>query len=284
MQKFKQTEINIKEEEKKDGGIRVMKPDTAAKPVVSDFKYSKIKSGEGDYSSVKAKYGTFAVTDAEQEAKARKDRRFSLSPLLRGPLSVEAEEKRALDEKVKSRVQALAEEARKQAHLDGYQDGLKKGYDEAYQQFKKEAVERVAKLDQLLSEMEGAKEDIFRANERFLVELIFRISKLVLLRELTTDKDFLLRLTKHLIDRVGVRENITVRVNPKDLGTISMLKDDLQETLGVIKNLNVEGSNQVKQGGCIVETEWNAIDASIDTQLQGIYDALVGKDPVGSKE
>jgi flagellar biosynthesis/type III secretory pathway protein FliH len=46
--------------------------------------------------------------------------------------------------------------------------------------------------------------------------------------------------------------------------------------MGTLKNLTVEFSNQAHRGGCILETEWNAIDASLDTQFAGIYEALVG--------
>ena len=46
--------------------------------------------------------------------------------------------------------------------------------------------------------------------------------------------------------------------------------------MGDLKNLQIEGSDQFRSGGCTVETQWNAIDASIETQLKGLYDALMG--------
>lgn len=214
-----------------------MKPDNASSPEVKSFDYSKFSTHVGDYNKVKSMYGSFAVTDAERDHKAQKDKRFNLSPLLRGPLSVEEEEKRALDERVRSRVEALSKEARDQARTDGYADGLHRGYQEAFDKFREEGAQRLARLDELLSNFEGAKEDVFRANERFLLELIYRISRMVILKELSVDKDYLLRLIKELIDRVGVRENITIRLNPEELKTLSMLEEDISENIGTLLSL-----------------------------------------------
>jgi flagellar assembly protein FliH len=172
-------------------------------------------------------------------------------------------------------VESVAEEVRAQAAKQGYDEGLKQGHEEAFRRFREEAAERIRSFDLFLAEAETAKEQIYRANERFLIETVFRVSKMVLLKELTTDKEYVTRLARDLIERVGVRENIRIKISPSDMDTAALLKEGLEKSLGTLKNLNIEPSAQVQGGGCIVETEWNAIDASIQTQLQGIYDALV---------
>ena len=54
-----------------------------------------------------------------------------------------------------------------------------------------------------------------------------------------------------------------------------MLEEDIIENIGTFKNISIEASKQVATSGCIIETEWNAIDATVETQLKGIYEALV---------
>jgi flagellar assembly protein FliH len=124
---------------------------------------------------------------------------------------------------------------------------------------------------------EKLKSEIYIANERYVVDLAYRIAKMVLLRELTTDREYVVRLAKELIEKVGARDNIRLRVNEGDLQIASQIKDGLAKSLGELKNLHIEPSKQVQRGGCILETEWNAINASVDTQLQGIYDSLFDK-------
>lgn len=243
-----------------------------------DYTFPRIrKEGEGSYATTKAKYGPLAAGDPDRHVRSQKDARFSLNPLVREPLSIEEEERRMVEDRVRERVGAVAEQAKAEAAKVGYQEGLKKGHEDAYRQFQEEGGARLARLDETLSALEGAKSEIFHANEQFLMEMVFRIARVVVLRELTTDKEYVLRLSKELLDRVGVRENISIRVNPEDVGTIGMLREGLEKFLGGLKNVNIEPSPAVKRGGCMIDTEWNALDASIETQLNGVYEALTAR-------
>ena len=93
----------------------------------------------------------------------------------------------------------------------------------------------------------------------------------------------MLRLASdELMRTVGIRDNITIRVNSKDQQTIEMLKAELPKTVGRSEKSSAWKSPIKSQGGgCTIETQWSAIDASIETQLKGIYEALIG---TGSRE
>jgi flagellar assembly protein FliH len=282
MTKFKSSDFHIQSETGKSTEIRVTELDANQRPDVKPFEFRVLKrSGEGDYQDIKDRYGPIAATDPERAHRSQKDRRFSLNPLLRDPLSVEDEERRIIEEKVGEKIRAVSEEAKAAAFDQGYQEGLKKGFEESFKKLQAESAQSIAHFNQLVSEAERAKEEIFQANERFLIELIFRIARTVLLKELHADKEHLLRLAKELVNRVGVRDNITLKISPEDADTISMLKGGLEKAFGNLTNLNVETSSKIKPGGCKIETEWNAIDTNLDTQLQGIYEALIGKSTGG---
>jgi flagellar assembly protein FliH len=275
--KFTPEKFQVDKESESLGDMRVVKLEEGVGHKISSFEPGGLtEQGRGDYATTRAKYGKLATTDKDRTYRSQKDTRFSLSELLRKPLSVEEEERRAIEEKVRARVASMADEVREKARTEGYQEGLQKGYEEAFRRFQQEGAERLARFEKLLGEAENAKQEIFRANERYLMELLFRIARTVLLREAQTDRQLVLRLARELIERVGVRENIRIKVHPDDAATIEMLKEGIEQALGSMKNLAVEVSNQIKGGGCAVETEWNAIDASIDTQLNGLYEALIG--------
>lgn len=272
------TRIDIKNENEKAMERRIVKLETPSAPDIREYEYNRIaKPGDGNYAATRRKYGPLAATDADRSYKQQKDSRFALNSLVRDPLSVEQEERRVIEEKVRSRIGALQEESKAEAAAVGYEDGLEKGYQEAYTRFQKEAADRMKSLDALLAVAEGAKEEIYRANERFLIEMVFRIAKMVLLREATTDREYLTRLTREIVERVGVRENIKIRVSPEDFETVGMLKEDLEKVFGTLTNLSVESAGNVGRGGCTVETDWNRIDATLEMQLKGVYEALFGE-------
>jgi len=264
---------------------RIVKMDKAQKSEVTSFEFGNLNRQEKkSYSSIKASFsGVGGLTEGEKQAHQLRDSRFSLNPMARTHLSIEEEEKKIIDEKVKAQIALISEEAKTKAMEEGYQVGLKKGFDEAFTQFRDEGNVRLKQFDAFITSVEDAKTVIFAANERYLIELVFRVAKMILLRELTTDKEYVLRLCKELIEKVGVRDNVSIRIHPDDMESMTMLREGLEKSLGAMKNLNIETSNQVKRGGCILETEWNAIEASIDTQIQGVYDALVGTKP-GTEE
>jgi flagellar biosynthesis/type III secretory pathway protein FliH len=268
----------LKPEQPQGPSSRIVKGEAAVKTTVSSFQLDKLrKTGPHGYQETKAKYGALAATDADRQARTQKDKGFHLSPLLREPLAVEAEEQRAIQERVDRAIADISERTRAEASRKGYQQGLEKGYTEAFQRFKKEADGHMTRIEAILHEMEEAKHEVYRANEQFLVEMIFRVARMVMLKELSADKEYLMRLTRELVERVGVKDNIRIRLNPNDILSMELVRENLEKTIGAMKNLHIEESKEVGIGGCIVETEWNAIDASIETQLQGIRNALISE-------
>ncbi len=246
--------------------------------VVIDYQFLKIKrDGEGNYAFTKKKYGPLAATDPDRIKKNQKGARFKISPILRNPLSIEQEEKRAIKEKVDHQVESVREKVEKEAAEKGYKEGLKKGHDEAYQKFQEEGAKRFSEIEKIFNSCENAKSEIFRENEKFLMEMINQICKMIILKELNTDSDYILRLSREILEKIGVRENVRIQLNPKDVENISMLNDGLKEKIGGFKNLQIEITDLVELGGCRIETEWNAIDASIKTQLEKIEGAILSR-------
>ncbi len=282
MSEFKLGKFKIIHEASENSDYKVVNFENIQKPVIKEFELNAFnKSNEKEYKTVKEKYGPLASTDHERRNRPQKDRRFSLNPLLRDPLSIEAEEMRAMDERVRARVEEIAQEVKSEADLLGYQEGLKKGYQEAFDKFNKEATANLEQFNRMVAEAESAKLEIFRANERFLMEIIFKIGRTITLKELSTDSGYVLRLATELIGKIGVRDHVTLLIHPDDIHTIELLKEGLSKAYDNLTNLKIVPSPQVRRGGCKVETHWNVIDASIDTQIEAIYDALVGTKTLG---
>ena len=171
----------LKIESDTETGIRAYSPGSIAKP------------GEKDYSEIKRKYGPLAATDPERKARTTKDSRFTLSSMLRDTLAIDEEEKGALAERVQIEVESIADKARDEAARQGYDDGIKKAYAEAFDSFKAEGDKRLAQFESFLASCNNAKTEIFKENEEFILHVIYNVARNVLLRELEADKGYLLR-------------------------------------------------------------------------------------------
>lgn len=254
-------------------------------PVVEKYEFTRFgKPGTRNYGEVKARFGPLASTDPERPDRSQKDSRFALNDLVRGPLSVAEEERRAIEVMVQERLAEVIEEARRKGYEAGREQGLKQGHDEAFTEFQRQAGEYLERFEGLIGEAEGLKGEIWRANERYMIELVFRTAKMVLLRELKTDEQYVLRLARELVDRSGLRDNVHIMVSPQDRAMIGTLKESLEASLGTLKNLTVEVSKEISPGGCRIETDWNTIDATIDGQLEAVHQALLGELAAGKAE
>ena len=140
-----------------------------------------------------------------------------------------------------------------------------------------QAEESLLKFQQLIAEMENARVEVFRQNEKFLIGLVFRLAKMVTLKELSIDREYLLRVTKTLVESVGVQDNTVLKINAEDEQFITAIRENLFKIFGEMRNLNIEVSSEVSRGGCRIETEWSAIDVNVEEQFNRIQAALLGE-------
>ncbi len=253
-------------------GTEVKPPESSVK----NYEFREIRNLKAEqYLQVKTRLGSLAATDPDKSSLTIKDQRFTLSPIVRNLLSIEEEERARIDEKIQARLQEIAEEAKKAGQQMGFEEGFAKGRAEAAEKFQSEASSKMESLEKLVSEMEDIKKRIYADYERFFIEMIFKISKRVLLKDLSTDREYLSRLCAEILTHLEIRENIRIRIHPDELDSISVLKKELESKFKDLKNFSIEPSSQVASGGCILETDWNTIDARIETQLESIHSALM---------
>ncbi len=107
----------------------------------------------------------------------KRDSRFILSQLARDALSISETEGREVEAQVEARVSAIAAQARAEGFAKGQEEGQQKGFAEAMGRFLEEGHARLEAFEALLEEMEKAKGQVFRQNEKFLIELVYRLSR-----------------------------------------------------------------------------------------------------------
>lgn len=276
MPHFQSSEETTRTESGTADDVRVVKITQNVEPTVENFKFPDIKQAHGiqpvrSFAPSASPQGVVLVAPNDT---SHRENRFILSQLAKKAFSITKEEEALMESRVQERVDALAQRTREDAFKQGYADGVKDGHEAAFKKATLETTRRMNQIDTLLGSMEKAKLDLFAANQEFLMNVIYRISKVVLLREITTDKDYLIRLSKELIERCGLRDNLIVKIHPTDAQAMDELKAGLVQSFGSLSNLTIELTDEVQRGGCILETEWGAIDGSIDTQLSQIMGSL----------
>ncbi len=241
------------------------------------YEYRRIaKPGDGDYQALKKKAGPLAATDEQRKSRTTHDQRFQMSGLMKEALSIEAEERRAIQERVDLEVAKIKEQAHAEGLTRGLEEGRAAGVQEAHAELRKEATTTLSQLQSLFEGFEGLKNRVFEENAQFVLGAMAQVCKRVILKELSTDQDYVLRLTRELIEKTGVRENIKILVSAETFKHYEVLQAGIKQVFSNLQNISIEPSDRVKAGGVIFESQWNSIDARLESQLQHLEASLLG--------
>ena len=108
--------------------------------------------------------------------------------------------------------------------------------------------------------------------ERQVVQLALAIARRVILREVTLDPDLVGAITHVALERLGDASPATIRLNPEDYAAVSAHRGE--HWAGT--NVSVVPDPALPRGGCLVESAFGVVDASVDAQLGELETALLG--------
>ncbi len=127
------------------------------------------------------------------------------------------------------------------------------------------------RLTQALEDVAALRVQMIRDAEEQLVSLAITIARRVLHREITEMPEALTLLARAAMDRLGETTQVTVRLNPEDFDATVAARDHTE--MG--ERVTVTADPRLPRGGCQIESEFGAVDAGIDAQLQELADALL---------
>jgi flagellar assembly protein FliH len=128
---------------------------------------------------------------------------------------------------------------------------------------------RVAQTIDELAQLRGT---IVRDTEHQMVQLALALARRVVLRELTLDPDLVAALAHVAVERLGDQAPATIRMHPEDFATVAAHRGAQWEGTQV----SVLPDAAVPRGGCVVESDFGLIDASVDAQFAELSRALLG--------
>lgn len=111
-----------------------------------------------------------------------------------------------------------------------------------------------------------------RESFRFALAVAAKVVK----REVTLDKEVIIRQIHEAVRRVAGVESVKLRLNPQDEAIVRERRSELLGATDSVRDLILEADDKVERGGCILETPSGNVDARWSTQLDQIEAALFG--------
>ena len=177
-------------------------------------------------------------------------------------------------EALREQVLAEAREEAERKVREAYEKGFAKGREAGEAEFRASVAECAAALHGAAAAMVEARSAFLAGLEPQVVDLVGLVAERVLAREGRTDGDLINSTVRRALAGLTDRQKLHVRVNPADLEALRTHKVTLLQDFGGIEELEVVADDAVTPGGCLVDTETLHVDATIETLLAEVLQAL----------
>jgi flagellar assembly protein FliH len=183
-----------------------------------------------------------------------------------------AEKAKALLDSAQQDAERIKKDAYEMAFKRGYNEGLKKGTEDGLR--RAEGVRKEA--EDVLKEAHRASREYISRHKGEIVNLAVAIAGKIIGNQADMNDDAVAKIVIDSIENAVMRGQVTIKVNPMDYPYIDSMKDELTKYAGNKSIVSIIRDNEIKRGGCRLETDISSVDAAIDTQLEKIKEALLG--------
>lgn len=204
---------------------------------------------------------------------------FVMSDPIRVQTGVDKIEEVNLEAKIEILVLERLKEIQESAHQQAFALGLEEGRNQAFQEHSTEIQKSLGEFETLLTKISQMKLEILKHNESSMIDLIFQVGKRLALKELQEDREAIITLIQKAVDENSNDERILIHLSQEQFDFIETLKKEGKRDFAFLKKLIFEADPNIKTGGCIIETNYGEVDATIDQRINKLWIELVEARP-----
>ena len=173
-----------------------------------------------------------------------------------------------------------AEIKRNEQMTQAYDEGYKKGSEDGFQDGNKEAQRLIDRLHVIIEKTMVRRQEILDETEQQIVDLVLLMTRKVVKVISENQRTVVMNNIVQALRKVKGRGDVTIRVNLADVELTTEHTNDFIQAVENIKNISVVEDSSVDRGGCIVETDFGAIDARISSQLTELEQRILEISPI----
>ena len=220
------------------------------------------------------------IKAAEDTAFAEVKRQTDQAAVIKADAENEAA---AIVEKAKAEADQIVAEANAQhdkivseARNEGFEQGSKEGFEKG----SAEVDRLIDRMHKILEAVMQRREEILQDTESQIVELVILMARKVIKILSENQKNVIMANTVAALRKVKTRGSVTLRVNIEDVKLTTAHADEFIQHVENVQGITVQEDSSVEKGGCIVETDFGAIDARISSQLTELENKILEVSPV----
>jgi flagellar assembly protein FliH len=241
---------------------------------------SKASKPKGSISEAGAIWHRFDADSPQSHSLPRKEEKADFvsfrSEGKENPEFTPLEEPRS-EHTIRKRAEEILEEAQsKTAFLEreAYEKGFAQGEKDGCELGQKKIVKSIENIENLFIEFGNLKTEILKQFEKEILELVFSIAQKIVHKKIDEDDKIIKEAVIEAMHSVTEKSQIVIKVNPEDFDTIENMKPEFFGTFKDLKSVVVTPDLSVNRGGCLLETPYGDIDASVEARLDKIHQCL----------
>ncbi len=223
------------------------------------------------------------VKDAERVAFEEVKRKTDQAQVLRQQAEDEAAEILA---NAKREAERIASEARARADAqlkEGYDEGFRKGQEAGFREGNLEAQRLTDRLHTIIERTMDKRQEILAETEQQIVDLVLLMTRKIVKVISENQRNVVVSNVVQALRKVKGRGEVIIRVNLNDVAMTTQHIKDFLSAAENIKNITVVEDSTVDRGGCVIETDFGAIDAKIVSQLNEIEQRILEVSPIRTR-
>ena len=220
------------------------------------------------------------IKNAEDAAFAEVKRQTDQAAVIKADAENEAA---SIIEKAKAEAAQIVAEAQSQHDkmvADAKNEGFEQGQKDGFEKGSAEVERLIERMHKILEAVMQRREEILQDTESQIVELVILMARKVIKILSENQKNVIMANTIAALKKVKTRGNVTLRVNIEDVKLTTAHADEFIQHVENIQGVTVQEDSSVEKGGCIVETDFGAIDARISSQLTELENKILEVSPV----
>ncbi len=199
---------------------------------------------------------------------------FKISPLVAERVGISDIQRKQLEARVEEETLNRIKEIQEKAYSEGFELGRKEGVEQALGEHRQELTDGLSKLGEVLKSLEDLRQQVFVQNENSLVQLTYQIAKKIAMHELGERPEWITDILSQVIEGAQAEEQITVFLGSEDYEFVVSMEEKLGKKLDFLKKVKLEVRPGVSSGGCLVDTNYGMIDATVEQRVEKVWETL----------
>lgn len=209
---------------------------------------------------------------------------FKISELVAKQTGISQLEDEAQKDKINAQVLDRLKEIEEKAYQEGHEVGLVEGTEKAFQEAKANLLERLSSIEAILKRMEELKTHLLADNEAELIRLVFLVAEKIALKSLEEDREAVQKILHSVVGETQADERVVVRISAEDLLFLEGLQDKTGQKMEALERVKFVPDEKITAGGCLIETEFGTVNATVEERLARTWQTLLGRIPQKPRE